>query len=70
MSEHTAHPGADMTTRQETTMRIIIHDLNTGTVYTANSPDDCKDSTDRSAFELARDLGQTITMGKVIAKPA
>ena len=51
-------------------MRIIIHDLNTDTAYTADSPDDCKDSTDRSAFELARDLGLTITMGKVIAEPA
>ena len=51
-------------------MPIIIHDLNTDTAYTVDSPDDCKDSTDRAAFELARDLGLTITMGKVIAEPA
>lgn len=38
--------------------------------YIANSLDDCKDSIDAMAYELACEHMDTITIGQVIATPA
>lgn len=50
---------------------IIIHDLSGDepTSYIAYGPQDCKDDTDRSAFQACREHGEVITMGLVIAEP-
>lgn len=36
--------------------------------YVATKPEDCRDSVDRMAFELALEMGQTVTLGCVIAE--
>ena len=38
--------------------------------YVANRVEDCRDSIDAIAFELAIEHGDTITIGQVIASPA
>lgn len=51
-------------------MRVLINDLgNDDKPYWASSSQDCKDATDRSAYESAIELGEVITMGKVVACP-
>ena len=56
-------------------MRIRITNLaavNSGkenTSYIVNSPDQCKDDTDRSAYESAKQLRDVVIMGKTIAEP-
>ena len=37
--------------------------------YLATKPEECRDSIDRMAFELALEMGQTVTIGCVIAEP-
>lgn len=49
--------------------KAVIHDLNKGTKYTVTSPDQCRDDTDRSAYESARVLQDVVTMGKIIVEP-
>lgn len=45
------------------TRTVIDHDS-----YVATKPEDCRDSVDRMAFELALEMGQTVTLGCVIAE--
>lgn len=50
---------------------IIIHDIGgeQATSYIAYSRADCKDDTDRSAYDACCEHGEVITMGMVIAEP-
>jgi len=50
-------------------MTVRIHDLTTFKSYTVSSREECRDDTDRSAYDMAVMLGDVITMGKVIAEP-
>lgn len=51
-------------------MRVQISDLSKDDKpYWAGSVRDCRDETDRSAYELAMELDDVITMGTVIACP-
>lgn len=51
-------------------MEIIIHDLNFNPprIYKPRNVDDCKGAADRSAYELAVLLKDTVTAGKVIVE--
>jgi len=51
-------------------MIIIIHDLNFDPprVYQPATADDCKTATERSAYELAKQLNDTVSCGKVFAE--
>ncbi len=49
-------------------MTVRIHDLNTGTIYLANCPDDCRGTTDRQVYEMVVMLGTVVTCGKVIGE--
>jgi hypothetical protein len=46
------------------TQTVIDHDS-----YVATKPEDCRDSVDRMAFDLALEMGQTVTLGCVTAEP-
>lgn len=37
--------------------------------YTAHSAEECRDSTDRAAYQMAAMLGQAVVCGCVIAEP-
>jgi hypothetical protein len=50
-------------TRDGTRTRIEHH------TYVASKPDDCRDSTDRFAYETALEMGQPVTVGCVTAEP-
>jgi hypothetical protein len=55
---------------EELKMEIIIHDLNFNPprIYKPRNADDCKGAADRSAYELAVLLKDTVTAGKVIVE--
>lgn len=46
-----------------------ITNVETSESYIAQSAEDCKDDTDRSAYKSAVALNAVITMGKVIVQP-
>lgn len=48
---------------------VRISDLNTSTVYYVTSVEDCRDGIDAMVYELVAELGEVITMGKVIGEP-
>ena len=50
-------------------MTVKIHDLTNNTIYIASSIDDCRDDTDKSAYELAVEFNDVIVMGLIIAEP-
>lgn len=50
-------------------MRAKIHNCETGKFYIVNNVDECKDSTDKSAYNSAMEIGDVITMGKTIVEP-
>lgn len=50
---------------------VLIHDFATdGGDYIANSPEECRDSTDRNAYEMAVMLNDSVKVGSVIAVPS
>ena len=52
-----------------TGMKAKVHNKNTGKYYVVTSAAECRDDTDRSAYESACDLMAVITMGEVIVEP-
>lgn len=52
-------------------MKVRIHDRSTNPprVYVVTDAEQCRDATDRSAYESAFETGQVVTMGSVIAVP-
>ena len=50
-------------------MKVKISDLNNWSEYVASCEADCKDSTDRSVYQLVVEFMDVITMGKVIGEP-
>lgn len=49
-------------------MQIRIHDSQTGSSYLAQRAEDCRSDAERSAYEAAAELGETISMGSIVAE--
>jgi hypothetical protein len=47
---------------------VTIHNMDTGRVYTAHQPDDCRNDGDLEVFKLARQHGQTVAVGIIVGQ--
>ena len=49
-------------------LSVTIHNMDTGRVYTAHQPDDCRNDADLEVFKLARQHGTTVAVGILVGQ--
>lgn len=53
-------------------MKVRIHDISNiekPVIYIAENENDCRNKTEKSAYESCILIGDVVTMGKIIAEP-